>query len=314
MAEIIGMLIPFFGLIAVGYAAALYFKQPLEALGWLNIYVIYAAMPALLFKLMSRAPFSEVARFDFIALDILGTYLAFSAVFAVARLVRKVSVPEATMQSFAAAYGNIGFMGPGLSLIAFGEKAAIPVALIVCFENATHFTVIPALMAFAKGGHRSRMALATGIARKVISHPFVLGALAGLAAALVQWQQPRPVVQFVDGLAMSAAPVALFSIGVTLALKPLGRVPVDILAAIPVKLIAQPLLVYFVLTTFGNFDPVWVHTAVLVAALPTAASVQVMGQLYGVWQEKASTMILLTTVASIFTLSGFLYIIKAGWL
>lgn len=314
MADIIGMLIPFFGLIAVGYVAALYFKQPLEALGWLNIYVIYAAMPALLFKLMSRAPFSEVARFDFIALDILGTYLAFSAVFAVARLVRKVSVPEATMQSFAAAYGNIGFMGPGLSLIAFGEKAAIPVALIVCFENATHFTVIPALMAFAKGGHRSRTALAVGIARKVISHPFVLGALAGLAAALVQWQQPRPVVQFVDGLAMSAAPVALFSIGVTLALKPLGRVPVDILAAIPVKLIAQPLLVYFVLTTFGNFDPVWVHTAVLVAALPTAASVQVMGQLYGVWQEKASTMILLTTVASIFTLSGFLYIIKAGWL
>jgi len=170
MADIIGMLIPFFGLIAVGYCAALYFRQPVEALGWLNIYVIYAAMPALLFKLMSRAPFADIARFDFILLDVLGTYLAFTLIFAVARLWRRKTTPEATMQAFAGSYGNIGFMGPGLSLLAFGEKAAIPVALIVCFENATHFTVIPSLMAFAKGDRRSVIQLGVDIGRKVLSH------------------------------------------------------------------------------------------------------------------------------------------------
>ena len=314
MADIIGMLIPFFGLIAVGYCAALYFRQPVEALGWLNIYVIYAAMPALLFKLMSRAPFADIARFDFILLDVLGTYLAFTLIFAVARLWRRKTTPEATMQAFAGSYGNIGFMGPGLSLLAFGERAAIPVALIVCFENATHFTVIPSLMAFAKGDRRSVIQLGVDIGRKVLSHPFVLGALTGLAAALLEWNQPRSLAQFVNALASSAAPVALFSIGVTLALKPMTRVPGDILAIVPVKLVLQPLAVYAVLTLFGNFDPVWVHTAVLVAALPTAASVQVMGQHYGVWQEKASVTILVTTACSVFTLSAFLYAIRAGWL
>lgn len=314
MAEIGGMLIPFFGLIAAGYGAALYFRQPLEALGWLNIYVIYAAMPALLFKLMSRAPFADIARVDFILLDIFATYIVFALVFTAARLWRRVKTPEATIQAFAGAYGNIGFMGPGITLLAFGEKAAIPVALIVCFENATHFTVVPAIMAFAKGDRRSVPRLAFDIGRKVLSHPFVLGALAGLAAALIEWRQPQPVTQFVDALASSAAPVALFSIGVTLALKPVGRVPADILAVVPVKLVLHPLIVGLVLTTFGNFDPVWVHTAVLVAALPTAASVQVMGQLYGVWQEKASATILLTTLCSVFTLSAFLYAIRAGWL
>lgn len=314
MADIIGMLIPFFSLIAVGYGGALYFRQPIEALGWLNIYVIYAAMPALLFKLMSRAPFADIARFDFILLDVFGTYIVFTLIFAVARLWRKKTTPEATMQAFAGSYGNIGFMGPGLSLLAFGEKAAIPVALIVCFENATHFTVIPALMAFAKGDRRLVSRLAVDIGRKVLSHPFVLGALTGLAAALLEWNQPKPLIQFVDALASSAAPVALFSIGVTLALKPLTRVPGDILAIVPVKLVLQPLTVYVVLTTLGNFDPVWVHTAVLVAALPTAASVQVMGQHYGVWQEKASVTILVTTACSVFTLSAFLYAIRAGWL
>lgn len=314
MAEIFGMLIPFFGLIAIGYGAARYFRQPFEAMGWLNIYVIYAAMPALLFKLMSGAPIADLARVDFILLDVLGTYLVFALVFAVARLWRGAKTPEATIQAFAGAYGNIGFMGPGLALIAFGEKAAIPVALIVCFENATHFTVIPVLMAFAKGDRRSVARLAHDIGRRVLGHPFVLGSLAGLAAAVLEWNQPEPLKQLVNGLSASAAPVALFSIGVTLALKPIGRMPLDVLAIVPVKLVLQPLVVYAVLTAFGNFDPVWVYTAVLVAALPTAASVQVMGQLYGVWQEKASAAILITTVCSVFTLSGFIYAIRTGWL
>lgn len=314
MAEIFGMLIPFFGLIAIGYGAARYFRQPFEAMGWLNIYVIYAAMPALLFKLMSGAPVADLARADFILLDVLGTYLVFALVFAVARLWRGAKTPEATIQAFAGAYGNIGFMGPGLALIAFGEKAAIPVALIVCFENATHFTVIPVLMAFARGDRRPAARLAHDVGRRVLGHPFVLGSLAGLAAAVLEWNQPEPLKQLVNGLSASAAPVALFSIGVTLALKPIGRMPLDVLAIVPVKLVLQPLVVYAVLTTFGNFDPVWVYTAVLVAALPTAASVQVMGQLYGVWQEKASAAILITTVCSVFTLSGFIYAIRAGWL
>lgn len=313
MAEIIGMLIPFFGLIGTGYGAARYFRQPIEALGWLNIYVIYIAMPALLFKLMSRAPFAEVARADFILLYVGATYLVFFLVFAAARFWRGTSTPEATLQAFAGAYGNIGFMGPGLSLLAFGEKAAIPVALIICFESAAHFSVVPTLMAFGKGERRGLSAICLEILRRVFTHPLVLGALAGFVAALIGWEQPRPIAQFVDALAASAAPAALFSIGVTLALKPVGRVPADILAIVPVKLVLHPLLVYVVLTQFGNIDPVWVHTAMLVASLPTAANVQVMGQFYGVWQDKASAAILITTACSIITVSGFLYAIRAGW-
>ena len=53
-------------------------------------------------------------------------------------------------EGLAAAYGNIGFMGPGLALLAFGEPAAVPVALVFCFENMLHFMVAPALMSEGK--------------------------------------------------------------------------------------------------------------------------------------------------------------------
>jgi predicted permease len=66
MADIISLLLPFFGLILVGYLAARVTQQPAEALGWMNTFIIYAALPALFFKLVSRTPVAQLTRLDFI--------------------------------------------------------------------------------------------------------------------------------------------------------------------------------------------------------------------------------------------------------
>lgn len=314
MAAIFGLLMPFFGLILIGYAAARITRQPAEALGWLNTFIIYAALPALFFKLVARTPIEELTRVDFIATDLAATYLVFAAIFAIGCWIRKNSVADSTIQAFAGAYGNIGYMGPGLALLAFGEKAAVPVALIVCFENALHFIVAPAMMALAGGDKRSPGQLARDVARKVALHPFILSCAAGFLVAALAVPIPMAVQGLVDYLAQAAAPCALFAMGVTLALRPLKRVPTEIFYIVPVKLIAHPLLVYGLLTWVGGFDPVWISSAVLLAALPTATNVFVIGQQYGVWQERASATILLTTVASVATVSVFLYLLKSGLL
>ena len=56
MADILALLLPFFGLIVIGFIAARLTRQPAEALGWMNIFIIYAALPALFFRLVSRTP------------------------------------------------------------------------------------------------------------------------------------------------------------------------------------------------------------------------------------------------------------------
>ena len=83
-------------------------------------------------------------------------------------------------------------------------------------------------------------------------------------------------------------------------------------ASVPVKLVLHPILVYLVLSFVGNFDPLWVYTAVLLASLPTATNVFVIGQQYGVWQERASATILITTVISVFSVSALLFAITSG--
>ncbi len=312
MADIVGLLLPYFALILIGYIAARVTKQPAEALGWLNTFIIYAALPALFFKLVSRTPIQELARIDFIATDIGATYLVFVLLFLVGRFLRGNSLPDSTIQAFAGAYGNIGYMGPGLALLALGDKAAVPVALIACLENAVHFIVAPAMMALEGSDKRSRGQVAVDIARKVLLHPFILSTAFGFAAAALNVDQPVAFQRFVDYLAQASAPCALFAMGVTLALRPLKRIPAEIVYIVPAKLLLHPIVVFVVLQAVGGFEPIWIYSAVLLAALPTATNVFVIGQQYGVWQERASATILIATAFSVVTVSLVLYLIKSG--
>ena len=313
MAAIIALLLPFFGLILIGYLAARITRQPAEALGWMNTFIIYAALPALFFKLVSRTPIEDLARIDFIATDIAATYLVYAVLFLIAWL-RRNSFGDSTIQAFAGAYGNIGYMGPGLALLAFGEAAAVPVALIVCFENAMHFIVAPAMMAVAGGDKRPPAQVGFEVVRKVALHPFILSTALGFLVAASGLEPPIAFQRLVDYLAQAAAPCALFAMGVTLALRPLKRVPVEIGYLSLVKLVLLPATVYVVLSAAGDFDPVWVYSAVLLAGLPTATNVFVISQQYGVWQERASATVLITTALSVLTLPVLLYLITSGFL
>jgi predicted permease len=314
MTDVVALLLPFFGLILIGYVAANATKQPLEALGWLNTFIIYAALPALFFKLVSRTPIEELTRADFILGEIGAVYLVFALTFLIGYLLRRNCFEDCTIQGFTAAYGNIGYMGPGLALLAFGDKAAVPVALIVCFENAAHFIVAPAMMAVAGDDARPLHQVVGSIVRKVALHPFILSTAVGFASAASGIQLPQPALKLVDYLAQAAAPCALFAMGVTLALRPVRRIPAELGYLAVFKLLLLPLSVYLVLSFIGNFDPVWVHAAMLLAALPTATNVFVISQQYGVWQERASASVLFITLASIVTLPAWLYVISSGFL
>jgi malonate transporter len=78
------------------------------------------------------------------------------------------------------------------------------------------------------------------------------------------------------------------------------------------KLVLHPLVCYVVLSWIGDFSETWMFSAILLAALPTATNVFVIAQQYGVWVERASASVLLTTLMSVATVTGLLYMIKSG--
>ncbi|HEY5819733.1 MAG TPA: AEC family transporter [Mesorhizobium sp.] len=314
MQDVFGLVLPFFGLIFMGYIVARITRQPLDALGWMNTFIIYVALPALFFQLLSKTPIERLTEWGYIFASVFSTFIIFSVMFGASVLVTRGEIRESTIKGLAAAYGNIGYMGPGLALIAFGEEAAVPVALIFCFENIMHFAIAPTMMALAGGEKRSPGALALDVLRKIVLHPFIIATAIGVAGAYFEVRPPVPVERFLDYLARAAAPCALFAMGVTLALRPLNRIPVELGPISLLKLIIHPMLCYVMLSAIGNFDPTWVYSAVLLAALPTATNVFVIAQQYGVWVQRASASILLTTCLSVLTVTCLLYLIKSGYL
>lgn len=312
MYDVIGLVLPFFGLIFLGFVVARLTRQPIEALGWMNTFILYVALPALFFQLLAKTPVAELTEWRYIFGCVFTTYVIFSLMFVASVVASRGEIAQSTIKALAAAYGNIGYMGPGLALLAFGEQAAVPVALIFCFENILHFTIAPMMMALAGSERQPPGQLALGVVKKIALHPFIIATAVGVAAAALEFTPPMPVERLLDYLSRAAAPCALFAMGVTLALRPLKRIPVEMAPIAVLKLIVHPVLCYVVLSWVGDFSRIWLFSAVLLASLPTATNVFVIAQQYGVWFERASASLLITTSLSVVTVTSLLYLITSG--
>ncbi|WAJ30930.1 AEC family transporter [Antarcticirhabdus aurantiaca] len=313
MMGVFGLIAPFFALIGLGFLASRLHPQPPAATVWLSLFVVYIALPALFVQLLMKTPVEELAHPAFVGATTLATFLMFLAGYVLRRRRGRVGTAEATIDGLASAYGNIGYMGPGLAIAAFGPGAAVPVALVFCFDNTLHFALAPLMMALSGERRESPVRLALTVLKRILGHPFIIATIVGLSLAVLRVELPEPVSRLVAILAGAAAPCALFLMGITLQSRATSRGARAGLGAIMVaKLAVHPLLAWLLLGLVGDFDPVWVKSAVLLASLPTATNVFVIAQQYGVEQERASAAVLVTTVASVASVAGVLILLTSG--
>lgn len=313
MFAVVDLVLPLFGLIFLGFFTAKLVRLPLEGLAWMNFFIIYVALPALFYRLLSQTPVEQFASVGYIAISVFATLLVFVLVFVIAGLVNRGNVAEATIQGFAAAYGNIGYMGPPLAIAAFGPQAGVPVALIFCFENSMHFILAPFLIGLHGESSKPAFKMAGEVLYKIFTHPFIIATIAGVLAAIFKVDLPTSIDKLLEFLSSAAAPCALFVMGVTAALRPLKRVPVELSYIIPAKLLLHPLIVYLLMVwLLPGLDPIWLYSAVLLAALPSATNVFVIAQQYETWQERASSAVVLSTLFAVVTVTGILYLMLNG--
>ncbi|GAB5511607.1 MAG: AEC family transporter [Hyphomicrobiales bacterium] len=312
MADIFALVAPFFGLIFLGFFSGRVAKLPEDGLAWLNFFIIYLALPALFFDLLSATPLDQLEGWSFIIVTTLCTYVIYMLAVVLA-IIRGADLGEATMQGVAGSYSNIGYMGPGLTLSVLGAPAAVPTALIFCFDNALQFTLTPILMAMNGTTRDKPMKIALAVTKKIAFHPFIVASALGLAAAAFDLQAPGPIQRVIDFLSGAAAPCALFAMGVTIALRPIERVPVEVPWLLFVKLVMHPLLIWLLLSWAGDYDPIWVYTAILMASLPPALNVFVMARQYDIWVHRASSMVLVGTIVSIPTLTIMILLVNGEY-
>jgi malonate transporter and related proteins len=312
MVDILNLALPYFGLIFIGFACGKTRGLPESGLAWMNFFLLYVSLPALLFGIMSETPFSELNNPPFLIATTLATVSAFVIAMVTGRFIGELSLRKATIAGLAGAYGNIGYMGPRLALAVLGSKAAAPTALIFCCDSIFLFSIVPLLIALTDREHPS-MWHAIGVAvRQIALNPLIMSAVAGALAAALHIQLPVAIGKTLLFLQNAAAPTALFVLGVTVALRPFDRVPWEVPGVIAIKLLVHPLIVFGLMLLFGPFAQPWAATAVLMAALPPALNVFVIARQNNTWIEPASVAVLIGTFASVVTLTSVMWFIQSG--
>ncbi|AXS40584.1 AEC family transporter [Breoghania sp. L-A4] len=314
MQDVLTLALPFFGLILVGFASGKIRSLPAAGLDWMNFFILYLALPALFFQLLAQTPVEELTNLAYVAATTFATYCAFALAFCIGVVITRGNIAVATIQGMAGAYSNIGYMGPGLTLAALGSAAAVPTALIFCFDNILLFTLLPLMMALGGTQDADAKTMALRVLKQIFTHPFIIATILGVGAAAIGFQPPRALDTLLTFLRNAAAPCALFALGVSVALRPLVRVPGELPVLLLIKLILHPLLILALLNWIGGFEPLWVATAVLMACLPPAANVFVMAQSYHTYVERASAVVMLGTLVSVVTVTAFLYLITNNML
>ncbi len=278
----------------------------------MDFFIVYVALPALFYGILAQTPFEQMAQVNFIVATTLGTACAFAISFTIAMAMHARRIGEATIAALAGSYGNVGYMGPGLALATLGAQAATPIALIFCFDTLFLFSAVPFLMALRGQQPISLGAAALQVLRRITLNPLVIATAVGVLSAALHFHPPVALERLLQFLQGAAAPCALFTLGVTVALRPLRRPSGDVPVLIFIKLIVHPVVLFVLLSVLHVTDPVWTGTALLMAALPPALNVFVFARYYDRWIEPASTAVLLGTLVSVLTLTTVMWMVKTG--
>ena len=312
MSTIINLILPFFGLILMGFIAGKFMRKDKSGIEWFNTFVVYFALPPLVFQTVASAPIEQLTNWPFILATTFSSYAIFILVFAASIIILHKRISEATMHGSAASYGNIGYMGLPLTVAALGPAAAVPATLIFCFDATLQYTLVPVLNSLGSSEKTDVAETLTKILKQVFLHPFIIATILGAFASVFAINLPQPVDTLMDFLSAAAAPSALFILGVTVAYQPLAGMGREFPLIVIAKSVLHPLLVFVVLTLMGGVDPLWLGVAVLMASLPTAATVFVMAVQYDEYVEGSSSAILITTGISMITVTLVLIMIDRG--
>jgi predicted permease len=277
-ATVLGIVLPVFGLVLVGYLYARRHRPDMTAASRVNLDVF---TPALIFHVLSARDFHPA---DYLplalggALVVLGSgVVAWALSGALKRDFRTLGPPLM--------FNNSGNMGLPLAVLAFGEAALPGAVVLFLVENLLHFTVGVRIL--------DRQAGLAALARM----PLVLACLLGLTVSLLRVPIPQPIAQGIELLGQVAIPLMLFSLGVRLTEANLDHWGIGLVAGLarPLSGLLIALALLPLLAMAGDLP----KQLILFAVLPPAVLNYIVAERYNQEPEVVAAIVIWGNLASL---------------
>ncbi len=309
MSSILNVVLPIFALILAGYLCRRSGVLGEAASGELNRFVVWLALPALLFKVTATATWEQIWHPGFIVSVSAGCVLVF-AVTVACRLYQRRPLADASIDGLSAAYANTGFLGIPLCVLLLGEPGLLPAIvatlIVACALFALGIVLVEIALQRAKHQQLHPLRAVAKVGRSLVKNPLLVAPVLGAAWATSGAPLPGPASQFLTLLGTAATPCALVSLGLFLAQKQQGRRD-GTLGLVLAKLLLQPLVTAFLAFRVFELPALWANSALLLSALPTGTGPFMLASFYGREGALVARVILLTTLGSLVTVSLCLY-------
>jgi len=315
MLDVLRVTFPFFALVLCGYWAARRQMLPFDAIPGLNGFVLFFALPCLLFRFGTNTPIAQLLDASAFFMYLFCALVMVAFVVAIT-LNKRFGWNDAAFGALVGAFPNTGFMGVPLLVALLGAAAAGPAIVTIVIDMVITTSLCVALSRLDGAGQQGVGQAAKNALLSVVKNPLPWAILLGTLFSAFQIELPGPVEKTVALLGDAASPVALFTIGAVLARSqkiahheqhgPLtwkDYVPVAL-----IKLFLHPVLVLVVglaaISMGAPIDAFALKVMVLVAALPSASNVAMLSERFGADNGRIARIILVSTAAAFLTFSG----------
>lgn len=301
--EIIETIIPIFAVITLGaFACWRGFIRP-EFLNPANRLVYYLAIPAMIFRAISKASLKGQFNVQALSIVLLSVAMVFGLAWLTAALLRIRNSQRGTFVQ-SASHANIGYIGLAVAFYYLGTeglvRASIMAGFLLILQN---LLAVIALQVYSTRSHPGGNGVR--IVWKILGNPVILAAIAGILFSLADIGVPEIIARSLDILSSMALPMALLIIGASLSFKMMQNQVTLILATTIFKLLLLPAVglagFHLLHTSPQDYLP-----GLILLASPTATLTYVMAKEIGGDPDLAVSTISINTMLSAVTFTLWL--------
>ncbi|BFL13751.1 AEC family transporter [[Clostridium] hylemonae] len=287
----------------------------LKYIGWIdddfaakmNRFVFLVPLPVLVFNDLATVDFRQVWDVRFVLFCFLATVVSIAISTAVSFLWRDRSIQGEFIQS--SYRSSAALLGIAFIQNIYGTAGMAPLMII---GSVPLYNVMAVAMLSVFSPERGKLngTVWRQTLRGIITNPIIIGIAAGLMWSVLKIPMPHVMEKTVSNVAGMATPMGLIAMGATFDIKKAFAKVKPSLTAAALKLIGFCSLFLPVAIQMGFREEKLVAILVMLGSA-TTVSCFVMAKNMGHEGVLSSSVIMLTTFLSAFTLTGWLYILKS---
>lgn len=310
MIDILTIIAPVFLIMLLGYGLGKTRLFPENAPDTLIAFVWNVAIPALMFRAMATKALPDAGEMLFVAGYYGSLYAVFATAYFAGRFLFKFTVAESGVFSLATCFANGAFLGIPVVEGAYGPEGVRLFLLLLGFHG---LTLIPITTLVVEGGQNDGDGPGawTRTFASIRQNPIIIALGLGITWSALGLPFPLWLDRVLALPAASASPVGLFAVGLALTGVSVAGNQSHALAAVGLKLVFLPAMVFVVTRYVFAMPDFWVAVATLFACLPTGMVAYSFANMYGVGARRAATTVLVSTAVSVVTITLVLLLLQA---